>query len=242
MKNMIPSKYPPETPSVIAMNLKNDLGEIVARNGVLTGSGVPEMVKRELRSRKNTLKISAENENLGFSFFDSGNDTCAVVFENTNDDPEMIIESNAITLHAFKYLGIGRIIILDTVNLFEKSGDPFFRIDDHINLTSINPLEFWMMPEEPDPFFLDVKNMYSRDGLECLPGIIHAATSEGVENKMLDQARLSGADSFGNTFLPEAILARYLGMKISCIAINSNCIISLDTSHCALLLKLIKSL
>jgi purine nucleoside phosphorylase len=242
MKNMIPSKYPPETPLLIATNLKSNLEEVKAQNGILIGSGVPEIIKRELRSRKNTLNISAENENLGFSFLDTGNNTCSVVFENTNDDPEMIIESNAITLHAFKYLGIERIIILDMVSMFEKSDKAFFRIDDHINLTSINPLEFWMMFDEPDSFFLDVKNMYSKDGLDSLPGLIHAATVDGVDNKLLDQARLSGADSFGNVFLPEAILAGYLGMKVSCIAVNSNNIILKDTSDCALLLNLIKSL
>lgn len=239
---MIPSKYPPETPSMIALNLKGNLGDVVVRNGIIIGSGVPEMIKQELRSRKNTLNISAENESLGFSFFDTGNDTCSIVFENTNDDSESIIESNAIALHAFQRLGVVRIIILDKVNLFEKSGNPFYRIDDHINLTSINPLEFWMMPDEPDPFFLDVKNMYSKDGLESVPGIIHAATSEGVDRTLLDQARLSGANSFGNTFLPEAILARYLGMIVSCIAINSNLIGFPNTSHCDILLNLIKSL
>lgn len=239
---MIPSKYPPETPSVIALNLKGNLGDVVARNGIIIGSGVPEKIKQEFRSRKNTLNISIENENLGFSFFDTGNDTCSVVFENTNDDRESIIESNAIALHAFQRLGVVRAIILDMVNLFEKNENPFFRIDDHINLTSINPLEFWMMYGDPDPFFLDVKNMYSNEGLGNLPVLTHAAVSEGVAKTLIDQARISGADSFGNTFLPEAILARYLGMYVSCIAIISNLIGFPNTSHCDFLLNLIKSL
>ena len=37
-------------------------------------------------------------------------------------------------------------------------------------------------------------------------------------------------------------LARYLGMKVSCIAINSNVSFPIDTLHCDYLLNLIKSL
>ena len=241
MKKMIPSEYPPEGPAILAGKLKDDLMRKSIRIGIILGPKIPQIIKTKFRSRENTLDISEENRNQGFSYLDTGDDTTSLVFENTHDDRESSIESNSIVLHTCKWLEIEKIVIVDVVELRDESDESFFRIDDHINLTGINPLKYWMMNDEPEPFFLDTKNMYEKTGLERLPGLIHVAIYADQIGDFQNAPDKSMQYSMGDQFLPESILVKYLGMNISCIGCNGYLTES-DMSQAEILLNLIKSL
>jgi purine-nucleoside phosphorylase len=107
-------------------------------------------------------------------------------------------------------------------------------IEDHLNLMGVSPLR-GPNDERFGPRFPDMTAVYDREyseaareeasamGLE-LPGGVYAALSgpayeTPAEIRML---RLLGADAVGMSTVPEALVARHMGLRVLCISCITN--------------------
>jgi purine-nucleoside phosphorylase len=134
----------------------------------------------------------------------------------------------------FKLLGIEALILTNAaggVNV-QLSQGALMVISDHLNLMGVNPLR-GPNDERFGPRFPDMSEVYSRELQElvveeakCIDvtvrrGIYAALSGPSYETPAeIHMLRSFGADAVGMSTVPEAIVARYLGMKvlgISCI-------------------------
>jgi purine-nucleoside phosphorylase len=115
----------------------------------------------------------------------------------------------------------------------DRPGD-FVLISDHLNLTGADPLRS-IPPGKKDPPFLDLQGTYDpifqdawrrqarnegvrlRDGiLASLPGPCYETPAE------VRMLRALGADLVSMSTVPEAIAARYLGLRVAAVACIAN--------------------
>ncbi len=137
-------------------------------------------------------------------------------------------------VRTFKLLGIRTLILTNAaggINVEFNQG-ALMVISDHLNLMGVNPL-IGPNDESFGPRFPDMSEVYSRELQEL---VVEEAKSMGVEVRRGVYAALSGpsyetpaeihmfrnfgADAVGMSTVPEAIVARHMGMEvvgISCI-------------------------
>jgi purine-nucleoside phosphorylase len=144
------------------------------------------------------------------------------------------LEEVTFPIRTFKLLGIKRLILTNAaggINVeFTQGG--LMVISDHLNLLGANPLRG---PNEDrfGPRFPDMTEVYSRElqeiiveearamGVEMRRGIYAALPGPSYETPAeIHMLRTFGADAVGMSTVPEAIVARHMGMEvlgISCI-------------------------
>ncbi len=215
----LPSQYPPEIPAMIAQQVRVGAGVSEFGSSILLGASLPDELKAYLTSRKHTLEIGKENESMGLSLIDCGKTPPSVCYSCNSDEPDDILEKMSFALHVFKWLEIESVMIIDGVKASSEIGSAIVRIDDHINMTGINPLDYWMMPAEPEEFFLDAKSLYISDNLSDYPSVVHLATSESTSEDILSKAIHEGAGTFGRAIVPESLIAGYLGMRVRALGL-----------------------
>lgn len=216
----LPPQYPPEIPAVIAKRVKSDSGFDAFSSGVLLGPSLPDEIKNTITSRKNTLDTGKENESIGFYLINGNSNPNVICYSSENDDFHDVLERMSIAIHAFKWLGVESLMIIDCVTPFEKIDAEIVQIIDHINMTGENPLDYWMMTSEPEEFFLDVKSLYDSCKATDSNSVIHLATVNATSNDVIQKARDSKiAATYGRAFVPESLIAGYLGMKVIAIGL-----------------------
>lgn len=142
------------------------------------------------------------------------------------------MDSVVLPMFLLKALGVKTVILTNAAGGIRHDLNPgdLMLIGDHINFLGTNPL---MGPNNPDfgPRFPDMSQVYDRDlakiAKELDPhlseGTYIAVTGPSYETPAEIRAyRNLGADAVGMSTVPEAIIARYLGMKVVGISVITN--------------------
>jgi len=144
------------------------------------------------------------------------------------------LEEVTFPIKAFKLLGIDTLILTNAaggIDVQLQQGT-LMVISDHLNLMGVNPLR-GPNDERFGPRFPDMSEVYSRDlqelasnearelGITMRRGVYAGLAGPSYETPgEIHMLRAFGADAVGMSTVPEAIVARYMGMKvlgISCI-------------------------
>lgn len=144
------------------------------------------------------------------------------------------LEEVTFPVRTFKLLGIETLLLTNAaggINV-QLSEGTLMIISDHLNLMGVNPLR-GPNDERFGPRFPDMSEVYSRAlqemvveeanslGIEVRRGIYAALSGPSYETPAeIHMLRSFGADAIGMSTVPEAIVARHMGMKvlgISCI-------------------------
>ena len=144
------------------------------------------------------------------------------------------LEEVTFPIRTFKLLGIGTLLLTNAaggINV-QLSEGTLMIISDHLNLMGVNPLR-GPNDERFGPRFPDMTEVYSRElqetvveeasalGIEVRRGIYAALSGPSYETPAeIHMLRSFGVDAIGMSTVPEAIVARHMGMKvlgISCI-------------------------
>lgn len=144
------------------------------------------------------------------------------------------LEEVTFPIRTFKLLGIETLLLTNAaggINV-QLSEGTLMIISDHLNLMGVNPLR-GPNDERFGPRFPDMTEVYSRElqetvveeanvlGIEVRRGIYAALSGPNYETPAeIHMLRSFGADAIGMSTVPEAIVARHMGMKvlgISCI-------------------------
>lgn len=115
------------------------------------------------------------------------------------------------------------------INRGFKPGD-FMLVEDHVNLLGDNPLRGLAGNTFIDLTDLYDKSLYDRlsscriDGLVLHRGILVAMAGPSYETPAeISFLRTAGADVVSMSTVPEAIMARFLGMRVAAVAFVANC-------------------
>lgn len=115
-----------------------------------------------------------------------------------------------------------------TINQLFRPGD-FMLVDDHLNLLGDNPLRGL-----GGDVFVDLAGLYDRtlnerlaacriDGLTLHRGVLAAMPGPSYETPAeINLLRTAGADVVSMSTVPEAIMARFLGMQVAAVAFVAN--------------------
>lgn len=144
------------------------------------------------------------------------------------------LEEVTFPIRTFKLLGIKTLILTNAaggINV-ELSQGALMVISDHLNLMGVNPLR-GINDERFGPRFPDMSEVYSRElqeaviaeasgmGIDLRRGIYGALPGPSYETPAeIHMLRTFGADAVGMSTVPEAIVARQMGMEVlglSCI-------------------------
>ena len=144
------------------------------------------------------------------------------------------LEEVTFPVRTFKLLGIKTLVLTNAgggINV-ELSQGALMVINDHLNLMGVNPLR-GLNDERFGPRFPDMTEVYSRElqqlaieearvlGVELRRGIYAALAGPSYETPAeIHMLRSFGADAVGMSTVPEAIVARQMGIEvlgISCI-------------------------
>lgn len=144
------------------------------------------------------------------------------------------LEEVTFPIRTFKLLGIDTLILTNAAGGIDVqlSQGALMVISDHLNLMGVNPLR-GANDERFGPRFPDMSEVYSRElqelvteearslGITVRRGIYAALTGPSYETPAeIHMLRAFGADAVGMSTVPEAIVARHMGMNvvgISCI-------------------------
>lgn len=142
------------------------------------------------------------------------------------------MDSVVLPIFLLKALGVQTVILTNAAGGIRHDLNPgdLMLLADHINFLGTNPL---MGPNNSDfgPRFPDMSQVYDRDlakiAKELDPhlseGTYIAVTGPSYETPAEIRAyRTLGADAVGMSTVPEAIIARYLGMKVVGISVITN--------------------
>jgi purine-nucleoside phosphorylase len=144
------------------------------------------------------------------------------------------LEEVTFPVRTFKLLGIETLVLTNAAGGVDVqlSQGALMVISDHLNLMGVNPLR-GPNDERFGPRFPDMSEVYSRDlqeqvgeiardmGVIVRRGVYAALAGPSYETPAeIHMLRAFGADAVGMSTVPEAIVARHMGMKvlgISCI-------------------------
>ena len=144
------------------------------------------------------------------------------------------LEEVTFPIRTFKLLGIETVILTNAAGGIDVqlSQGALMVISDHLNLMGVNPLR-GANDERFGPRFPDMSEVYSRElqervveeardlGITVRRGIYAALAGPSYETPAeIHMLRAFGADAVGMSTVPEAIVARHMGMNvlgISCI-------------------------
>ena len=139
-------------------------------------------------------------------------------------------------IRVFKLLGVRTLVLTNAAGAVNVEFQPgaLMVIADHLNLIGDSPLR-GPNDERFGPRFPDLTEVYSRDlqeivieeargmGIEMRRGIYAALAGPSYETPAeIRMIRTLGADAVGMSTVPEAIVARHMGMKVIGISCISN--------------------
>ena len=158
------------------------------------------------------------------------------------------LEEVTFPIRALGLLGAGSLILTNAAgglnNSFEQGS--LVVISDHLNLLGANPL-LGKNDERFGPRFPDMSEVYDREyqdtaiseahamGVELRRGIYAALAGPSYETPAeIRMLRLLGADAVGMSTVPEAIVARHMGLRVlgvSCITNMAAGVLDKPISH-----------
>ena len=144
----LPSEYPPELPAKIAGNLYREMDEVRPDSALLFGANIPHEHVKSIIDSCSKRKLSPDHEEIGFSFVERG-DKRILIYSLPEIGYPDYLENLSLVLHVFRMLGLETVAIINAVHYIKQDPPPIVLITDHVNLTGINPLDYWMMPYEP---------------------------------------------------------------------------------------------
>jgi len=133
-------------------------------------------------------------------------------------------------------LGAGTMVLSAAVGGLDPSipGGSIVVVRDHLNLMGVNPLAGWRYPDG-SPAFVDVSSVYDRDLSDAALRVLGdgvTAAADGVYAAMAGPAyetpaetemlRRVGATVVGMSTIPEAVVARALGMRVLGLSFVTN--------------------
>ncbi len=139
----------------------------------------------------------------------------------------------AIPIAMLAALGVGSLVLTNAAGSLDLDMAPgsLMAIADHINLTGLNPLT----GAQGDERFLDMSQAYDPDlrrTLGAVAGQLDIPLSHGTymwfpgpsfeTPAEIRAARTLGADAVGMSTVPETILARYFGLRVSGLSTITN--------------------
>ena len=146
------------------------------------------------------------------------------------------LDEVTLPIRAFRAMGVDKIVLTNAaggINLNFKSGD-FMLISDHINFMMVSPLR-GKHDHRLGQRFPDMTEVYSREyrqiaqevaselGLQLQAGVYMALQGPNYETPAeIRLMRLLGADAVGMSTVPEAIVAKQMGMNILGISLITN--------------------
>ncbi len=146
------------------------------------------------------------------------------------------LDEVTLPIRAFGLMGVNRLVLTNAaggINLNFKAGD-FMLISDHINLMLISPLRGQHDHRMGDRF-PDMTEVYAREfrqiaqeeasdmGIQLYAGVYMALQGPNYETPAeIRMMRLLGADAVGMSTVPEAIVARQMGMRTLGISLITN--------------------
>jgi len=146
------------------------------------------------------------------------------------------LDEVTLPIRAFSLLGVKRLVLTNAaggINQNYKAGD-FMLISDHINLMLISPLR-GRHDKRMGHRFPDMTEVYSREyrqlaqeiaseiGLQLQAGVYMALQGPNYETPAeIRMMRLLGADAVGMSTVPEAIVAKQMGMRTLGISLITN--------------------
>ncbi|MDF1610375.1 purine-nucleoside phosphorylase [Hoeflea sp. YIM 152468] len=137
------------------------------------------------------------------------------------------------SLVALQGFGVTNLILTNSAGSLRQEMPPgsVMRISDHINFSGTNPL----FGEPSDRRFVGMTNAYDADlaarmkaaaqatGTELHEGVYMWLSGPSFETPAeIRMARILGADAVGMSTVPEVILARFLGMKVTAASVITN--------------------
>jgi purine-nucleoside phosphorylase len=152
------------------------------------------------------------------------------------------LDEVTLPIRTFGALGVKRLLLTNAaggVNANYKAGD-FMLISDHINFMLISPLRGWH-DDRMGERFPDMTEVYSREyrqiaqevaggmGLQLQAGVYMALQGPNYETPAeIRMMRLLGADAVGMSTVPEAIVAKQMGMRTLGISLITNAAAGLE--------------
>ena len=136
-------------------------------------------------------------------------------------------------LEALAQLGVERVVLTNSAGAVDPALDPgdVMLIEDHINWSGTNPL----IGEPTDRRFVGLTECYSarlrerlvraarREAITLRGGVYMWFAGPSFETPAeIRMAKVLGADAVGMSTVPEAILARFLGLEVAALSVITN--------------------
>lgn len=142
----------------------------------------------------------------------------------------------ALVIHAFKLLGISRMIVTNAAGSLNEAFNPgeIMLITDHINFSGRNPMAYPNDDDISDRFF-SVSSAYSKemaDDFRRIASALRIKLNEGVymmvlgpnyeTNAEVKAFRILGADAVGMSTVPEILAAASCHMEVCAVSVITN--------------------
>lgn len=133
-------------------------------------------------------------------------------------------------------LGVRRLLLCNAAGALNPAYEPGFLmlVRDHVNLMGVNPLR-GVRDTAGAPAFVDLSDLYDAgcadfllgraqaEGWPLVEGVLVAVSGPSYETGAeLRFLRLIGGDAVSMSMVPEALYARYLGMRVNGVSVITN--------------------
>jgi purine-nucleoside phosphorylase len=138
-----------------------------------------------------------------------------------------------VPVQTMKALGVDGLVLTNAAGSVDPANPPgtLMMLSDHINFTGRNPL----IGASGDERFVDLSQVYDlsfQDGLRAAAAATGVTLAEGVymwfsgptfeTPAEIKAARVMGADAVGMSTVPEALLARHVGLRVGAVSTLTN--------------------
>ncbi|MBP2236093.1 purine-nucleoside phosphorylase [Sinorhizobium kostiense] len=220
--------------------LKEKLGTISPRYGIVLGSGLGALVE----AIEKPIRVPY-SQIPGFPSSSVSGHAGEFVAGRLGDVPVAMLsgrvhyyergDSNGMRLpiETLKQIGVESLILTNSAGSLREDMPPgsVMRIADHIAFSGVNPL----IGEEGDGRFVGMTNAYDaalaermeeaadRLGIPLARGVYMWFSGPSFETPAeIRMARILGADAVGMSTVPEVILARFFGLRVAAASVITN--------------------
>ena len=225
---------------------KNFISEIIDKRSVETlivlGSGMSgfeEKYDHEYQINysevPNFITPSVEGHSGKLSFVSIENKLTAILSGRAHFYEGYPIQDIILPIRVFSLLGIKTLVLTNAAGGVSSNYEPgdIVSIHDHINLAGANPLigknldefgpRFPDMSEVYDKSLVELAQVVSEDHFQFKSGVYAWFTGPSYETPSeVNYAKIIGADLVGMSTVPEAIVAKHAGVKVSAFSLVTN--------------------
>jgi purine-nucleoside phosphorylase len=226
--------------TVAAEFLKDKLGTLSPRYGIVLGSGLGSLVE----AVADPVRIPYA-QIPGFPVSSVSGHAGELVAGRIGDVPVAVLSGRAhfyergdanamrVPIETLKWIGVESLILTNSAGSLREDMPPgsVMRIADHIAFAGANPL----IGVESDERFVGMTNAYDAAlsiGMEEAAERLNIPLARGVymwfsgpsfeTPAEIRMARILGADAVGMSTVPEVILARFFGLKVAAASVITN--------------------